>query len=38
MKEHKYKLQQFSEVTGVNVGTLSAIIKGNRSISMNQLD
>lgn len=38
MREHGFKLQQFSDITGVNVGTLSAILKGSRPMSMNQLD
>lgn len=33
-----YKLQQFSNICGVNFGTLSAIIKGSRPLAMNQLD
>ncbi|WP_053780081.1 helix-turn-helix domain-containing protein [Paenibacillus xylanivorans] len=38
LKDKGYKLQQFSEIADINVGTLSAIIKGTRLISMNQLD
>ncbi|MDR6720081.1 helix-turn-helix transcriptional regulator [Paenibacillus sp. 2003] len=38
LKNKGYKLQQFSEIVDINVGTLSAIIKGTRHISMNQLD
>ncbi|WP_366291416.1 helix-turn-helix transcriptional regulator [Paenibacillus sp. AN1007] len=38
LKNEGYKLQQFSEMADINVGTLSAIIKGTRLISMNQLD
>ncbi|MDR6720082.1 helix-turn-helix transcriptional regulator [Paenibacillus sp. 2003] len=38
LKNKGYKLQQFSEIADINVGTLSAIIKGTRLISMNQLD
>lgn len=38
IRERGYKLQQFSDVTGVNVGTLSAILKGSRPLAMNQLD
>ncbi|MFS0859381.1 hypothetical protein [Paenibacillus taichungensis] len=38
IKEKGYKLQQFSNTCGVNVGTLSAIIKGSRPLAMNQLD
>ncbi|PWW42315.1 MULTISPECIES: helix-turn-helix domain-containing protein [Paenibacillus] len=38
LKENGYKLQKFSEIADVNVGTLSAIIRGTRLISMNQLD
>ncbi|PZT52267.1 helix-turn-helix domain-containing protein [Paenibacillus silvae] len=38
LKNKGYKLQQFSEIVDINVGTLSAIIKGTRLISMNQLD
>ena len=38
LKDKGYKLQQFSEIADINVGTLSAIIKGSRLISMNQLD
>ncbi|MGQ8873709.1 transcriptional regulator [Paenibacillus sp. TSA_86.1] len=38
LKNEGYKLQQFSEIVEINVGTLSAIIKGTRLMSMNQLD
>ncbi|WP_419890814.1 transcriptional regulator [Paenibacillus xylanexedens] len=38
LKNEGYKLQQFSEISDINVGTLSAIIKGSRLMSMNQLD
>lgn len=38
LKNERYKLQQFSELADINVGTLSAIIKGSRLMSMNQLD
>ncbi|WP_236417744.1 MULTISPECIES: helix-turn-helix domain-containing protein [Paenibacillus] len=38
MNKEGYKLQRFSELSGVNVGTLSAILKGKRPLSMNQLD
>ncbi|MBR2565776.1 MAG: helix-turn-helix transcriptional regulator [Paenibacillus sp.] len=38
LKDKGYKLQQFSEIADINVGTLSAIIRGTRLISMNQLD
>jgi hypothetical protein len=38
LKNEGYKLQQFSEMADINVGTLSAIIKGTRLMSMNQLD
>lgn len=38
MREQNLKLQHFSDITGINVGTLSAILKGNRPMSMNQLD
>ncbi|SEO93633.1 hypothetical protein [Paenibacillus sp. OK076] len=38
IRERGYKLQQFSDITGVNVGTLSAILKGSRPLAMNQLD
>jgi len=38
LKDNGYKLQQFSEIVDINVGTLSAIIRGTRLISMNQLD
>lgn len=38
MRENDLKLQHFSDITGINVGTLSAILKGNRSMSMNQLN
>lgn len=31
-------LQQFSELSGVNVGTLSGILNGNRPIALGQLD
>lgn len=37
LKDKGYKLQHFSEIADINVGTLSAIIKGTRLISMNQL-
>jgi len=38
LREKEYKLQQFADLSGINVGTLSAILKGNRTMSMNQLD
>ncbi|WP_340027818.1 helix-turn-helix transcriptional regulator [Paenibacillus sp. FSL H7-0940] len=38
MREQNLKLQHFSDITGINVGTLSAILKGNRPMSMNQLN
>lgn len=38
MKEQGYKLQRFSELCGVNVGTLSGVITGKRPLSVNQLD
>ncbi|GAS84769.1 hypothetical protein [Paenibacillus amylolyticus] len=38
MREHGFKLQQFSDITGVNVGTLSAILKGSRPMAVSQLD
>ncbi|MGF9700181.1 hypothetical protein [Paenibacillus sp. MABNR03] len=38
IKVKGYKLQQFSSICGVNVGTMSAILKGSRPIAMNQLD
>lgn len=38
LKNEGYKLQQFSGIADINVGTLSAIIRGTRLISMNQLD
>lgn len=38
MREQNLKLQHFSDITGVNVGTLSAIIKGSRPMSINQLN
>ncbi|MBT2282254.1 helix-turn-helix transcriptional regulator [Paenibacillus polymyxa] len=38
MREQNLKLQHFSEITRINVGTLSAILKGNRPMSMNQLN
>ncbi len=42
MEDHIRKegttLHQFAELSGVNVGTLSGIINGNRSISVGQLD
>ncbi|MCK6077072.1 helix-turn-helix domain-containing protein [Paenibacillus silvae] len=38
LKNEGYKLQQFSRIADINVGTLSAIIRGTRLISMNQLD
>lgn len=38
MKEQGYTFQYFSKITGINVGTLSALVNGNRSIAMGQLD
>ncbi|WP_342553893.1 helix-turn-helix transcriptional regulator [Paenibacillus sp. FSL R7-0652] len=38
MREQNLKLQHFSDITGINVGTLSAILKGSRPMSMNQLN
>ncbi|KOY17280.1 hypothetical protein AMS66_06835 [Paenibacillus xylanivorans] len=38
MREKDLKLQHFSDITGINVGTLSAILKGSRPMSMNQLN
>ncbi|OME95606.1 hypothetical protein BK124_21315 [Paenibacillus amylolyticus] len=38
MREQNLKLQLFSDITGINVGTLSAILKGSRPMSMNQLN
>ncbi|WFA83783.1 hypothetical protein [Paenibacillus amylolyticus] len=38
MRENDLKLQHFSDITGINVGTLSAILKGSRPMSMNQLN
>nr|WP_154984965.1 helix-turn-helix transcriptional regulator [Paenibacillus xylanexedens] len=38
MREQNLKLQHFSDITGVNVGTLSAILKGSRPMSINQLN
>ncbi|PAF29405.1 helix-turn-helix transcriptional regulator [Paenibacillus sp. 7516] len=38
MKKRGHKLQHFSDITGINVGSLSGILKGSRSMSMNQLD
>ena len=32
------KILDVSDITGINVGTLSAILKGNRPMSMNQLN
>ncbi|NUU75315.1 helix-turn-helix domain-containing protein [Paenibacillus xylanilyticus] len=37
MKIKKFKYSQFSEIAGINSGTLSRILQGNKSISMNQL-
>ncbi|MBU5355094.1 helix-turn-helix transcriptional regulator [Paenibacillus barcinonensis] len=38
MREQNLKLQHFSDITGINVGTLSAILKGSRPMSINQLN
>ncbi|PZT52264.1 helix-turn-helix domain-containing protein [Paenibacillus silvae] len=38
MREQNLKLQHFSDITGINVGTLSAILNGSRPMSMNQLN
>ncbi|WP_366291419.1 helix-turn-helix transcriptional regulator [Paenibacillus sp. AN1007] len=38
MREQNLKLQHFSDITGINVGTISAILKGSRPMSMNQLN
>ncbi|WP_289376055.1 transcriptional regulator [Paenibacillus silvae] len=38
MRKQNLKLQHFSDITRINVGTLSAIIKGSRPMSMNQLN
>ncbi|WP_440115575.1 hypothetical protein [Paenibacillus sp. QZ-Y1] len=38
IKEKGYKLQQFANTCGVNVGTMSAVLKGSRPLAMNQLD
>lgn len=38
LKRNSYTLQYFSEKSGINVGTLSGIVNGNRPISMDQLD
>ncbi|WP_338707597.1 hypothetical protein [Paenibacillus amylolyticus] len=35
MREQNLKLQHFSDITGINVGTLSAILKGSIPMSMN---
>ncbi|PQP83790.1 transcriptional regulator [Paenibacillus sp. PCH8] len=38
IKKQGYTLQYFADISGVNAGTLSAIIKGTRPIAMAQLD
>lgn len=38
LKSNGYTLQYFSELSGINVGTLSGIVNGNRPISMDQVD
>lgn len=38
IRKQGYTLQYFADVSGVNAGTLSAIIKGTRPIAMAQLD
>lgn len=38
IKREGVTLHQFSGISGVNVGTLSGILNGNRSISIGQLD
>lgn len=38
MRKQNLKLQHFSDITGINVGTLSAILKGSRPLSINQLN
>jgi transcriptional regulator with XRE-family HTH domain len=38
MKEKGYTFQYFSKITKINVGTLSALVNGNRSLAMGQLE
>ncbi|GGA41323.1 helix-turn-helix domain-containing protein [Paenibacillus physcomitrellae] len=38
LRERGKSIHQFAEISGVNAGTLSAMINGNRPISMGQLD
>lgn len=38
LRSNGYTLQYFSEISGINVGTLSGIVNGNRPISMDQVD
>ncbi|MDU5951204.1 MAG: helix-turn-helix transcriptional regulator, partial [Paenibacillus macerans] len=38
LKNKKLSLNQFTELTGINSGTLSGIINGHRPIAMQQLD
>ncbi|WP_336763961.1 helix-turn-helix transcriptional regulator [Paenibacillus sp. USHLN196] len=38
IRKQGYTLQYFADISGVNAGTLSAIIKGTRPIAMAQLD
>ncbi|MFD3259661.1 DNA-binding protein [Paenibacillus lentus] len=38
LRNNGYTLQYFSEISTINVGTLSGIVNGNRPISMEQVD
>lgn len=38
LKTHRMTINQFARISGINSGTLSNILNGNRPMSMNQLD
>ncbi|WP_339275719.1 helix-turn-helix transcriptional regulator [Paenibacillus sp. FSL W8-0426] len=38
IKMNKLKLQQLAELTGLNAGTISGIVNGNRPIAISQID
>lgn len=38
LQDNRMTINQFARITGINSGTLSSILNGNRPISMNQLE
>ncbi len=38
LQKHRMTINQFARISGINSGTLSSIINGNRPMSMHQLD